>query len=54
MADVRNSLVNTADPKATPKGKPFEEQLRESALRTFAFWDNSPDLILLNTMVEIS
>jgi two-component system, NtrC family, sensor kinase len=36
-----------ADPQATPKRKPVEEQLRESELRTQAFWDNSPNPIFL-------
>jgi PAS domain S-box-containing protein len=34
-------------PKATPTSKPIEEQLRESELRTHAFWENSPNVIFL-------
>jgi PAS domain S-box-containing protein len=36
-----------ADPKATPRRKPVEEQLRESELRAHAFLDNSPNLIFI-------
>jgi PAS domain S-box-containing protein len=36
-----------SEPKATPKDKPVKEQLRESELRTHAFWDNSPNLIFI-------
>ncbi len=36
-----------SDPKAIPKGKPVKEQLRESELRTHAFWDSSPNLIFI-------
>jgi PAS domain S-box-containing protein len=36
-----------SEPKATPKDKPVKEQLRESELRTQAFWDNSPNLIFI-------
>jgi PAS domain-containing protein len=36
-----------SDPKATPKSKPVKEQLRESVVRTQAFWDNSPNPIFL-------
>ena len=36
-----------SDPDATPKDKTVQEQLRESELRTHAFWDNSPNPIFL-------
>jgi PAS domain S-box-containing protein len=36
-----------ADPKATPRRKPVEEQLRESEFRAHAFLDNSPNLIFI-------
>jgi PAS domain-containing protein len=35
------------DPKATPKRTPVKEQLRQTELRTQAFWDNCPNPIFL-------